>query len=229
MVLGLASPALGSESLFRIDGRNDALIFEESGMPYWYQWIDPDAPDTNAIFDLVAMPILADSTVTFTAAQSAKLDFPRTLAVYVCDTDGGDDTDIDAGDIVVTGTNILGDAVTETFTITADTALQDADGTIAFKSITSAVLPVQSGDISGVKISIGIGSSLGVPFTTAHDCVLFATCEGAVEGTAPTQAFDFDEIEKNIISFNTAPNAAKAFNVLFWIPKYQDHDAATRW
>lgn len=107
-----------------------------------------------------------------------------------------------SGDVVITGTNIWGQVITDTLAEGADGLVA---GTKAFKTVTSILVPVrvQSGD----AITVGYGDTLGVDcFLPNTSCCIKQTKDGVAD-TLPTVTVDADEIEKNTILCATALNA----------------------
>jgi hypothetical protein len=100
--------------------------------------------------------------------------------------------------MVVTGTNIKDEVITETITLTSDTP---AVGAKAFKTVTNINLPAKVGSET---INVGWGDILGLPYIFTVRPLLFATVAGVIETTAPTVVVDADEIEKNTIDLNSA-------------------------
>lgn len=125
--------------------------------------------------------------------------YPRNLTLTI----GGTGGDVKAGDLVVTGTNFKDEVISETFTLEADTTTAQT-GTLAFKTVTSVLIPQQDG--TGATFAIGFGTKIGLPFFLDKKTCIMAVHNGAIETTAPTMAVDADEIEKNTITLDTALN-----------------------
>ena len=107
-----------------------------------------------------------------------------------------------SGNVVVTGTNIWGQTITDTLAEGADGLVA---GTKAFKTVTSILVPVriQASD----AVTVGYGDSLGVDvFLPNTSCCIKQTKDGVAD-TLPTVSCDADEIEKNTILCATALNA----------------------
>ena len=125
---------------------------------------------------------------------------PRNITI-TCTKGGGTEM---AGDVVITGTNIFGETITDTIAEGADGTIQ---GTVAFKTVTSILVPVrkQTGD----AITVGYGDKLGLPFYLYHaDQVIQCSRNYVIEGTRATVVADDDEIEKNTIDLNSALNGS---------------------
>lgn len=125
--------------------------------------------------------------------------YPRNITLDI----GGTAGDVKAGDIVVYGTNICNEAISETFTLTDDTDT-DQVGDLAFKTVNKIVIPAQDG--TGATFTFGFGDLLGLPFKLDKNTVILTMHDKTVESNAPTVAVDADEIEKNTIDLNTALN-----------------------
>ena len=107
-----------------------------------------------------------------------------------------------SGDVVVTGTNIWGQTITDTLAEGADGLVA---GTKAFKTITSILVPVRVQESDA--ITVGYGDTLGVDvFLPNTSCCIKQTKDGTAD-TLPTVSCDADEIEKNTILCATALNA----------------------
>lgn len=191
------------------------LYSENTGLGAWVE-IAPQANVRNGLLHYAWPAALAADADYYKAAQatsnsvvttvtsflnSGAADFARNVTILP----GGVTADVAAGDYVITGTNIWGDVITETIAIAANASTSQV-GAKAFQTITSVVLPVQDGAGATFDIGIGVKFGLGRPFGVTPS-VIQARAAGTVEGTAPTTVADPNEVEKNTISFNTAPAA----------------------
>ena len=143
-----------------------------SGLQVWGQkWTLPDAP--------AAATVLA-ATVLTTAVQTVSTgitnpDFPRVLSVT------GNDGNV-TGNVVITGTDIRGNAITNTIALSGTGTVV---GTKAFKTISSVQLPVY--DVAGTEtVSVGISDKLGLEMIPAYAVAISAHHNGTLEGTLPT-------------------------------------------
>src|SRR5262245_13016458 len=98
-------------------------------------WTDTATASTTLLKTGVATSSSATTSVTTFDAQP---DYARNLVI----TPGGTTGDVPAGDVVVTGTNIRGEIITESFTFAAN-ASTATTGSKAFKTVTSVVFPIQ--------------------------------------------------------------------------------------
>lgn len=174
-------------------------IFGEIQSPQGYirrqQWSAPLA--ASAAYILSAQSLASGGTATTFVHQP---DFPRNLTVVA----SGSAT----GNVVVTGTNIRGEVITETLALNGTTPVPGAK---AFASVASVALPT----VSATTINLGIGVKFGLDRCMSEASVVNAYTDGVRETTAPTVGFDSDEVEKNTMSTNTAPNGTHNFSAFF--------------
>ena len=160
------------------------------------------AADTDGVFDGIAAADLtaepAGTTVTKTVADDEFVAQPpcaRNLTVTVAATTAGD---VKAAAIVVTGKNLAGETITESFTPTADTPAT-LTGTKAFASVTSVAVPAQDG--ASVTVDVGFGQLIGLPYKLAKKRVILTLNDGVVD-TAPTLTISASALEGNTVDFN---------------------------
>lgn len=113
-------------------------------------------------------------------------------------TPGGTTADVAAGNVVIAGTNINGEAISENFAFLAN-ATDATVGAKAFKTVTSITIPQQDG--AAATFAIGTGELLGLPFKLAKKRVLLTLNDGVVD-TAPTLAISSSALESNTVDFN---------------------------
>lgn len=132
----------------------------------------------------------------------AQPDVPRNVTA----TADGTTADIGAIQVVVTGTNSEGDAITETlpaFTVnTAGTVV----GSKAFATITQVDIPAHDG--TGATTAIGLGDKLGLGVRLDTDTVLNAFFGGVRESTRPTVAVSASATESNTVDLNSASDGS---------------------
>ena len=160
------------------------------------------AADTDGIFDGIAAADAtaepAGTTVTATPASEEFIAQPpcaRNLTVTVAATTAGD---VKAAAIVVTGKNLAGETITESFTPTADTPATLV-GAKAFASVTSVAVPAQDGD--SVTVDVGFGQLIGLPYKLDKKRVILTLNDGVVD-TAPTLTISASALESNTVDFN---------------------------
>lgn len=144
-------------------------------------------------------------------------DVPRVLAV----TPGGTDTDIGNGVITITGTNVEGATITDTFQL-VDADTTQIVGTKAFKTVTSIAVPACEGTAATFTIDttnrLGLNHRLFPNNTTVK--VVYSTAIGTVDNgtldTAPT-VNDWDEtyVEKNFITPATTPDGTYTYTIYY--------------
>lgn len=169
------------------------------------KWTNPVAVDADR---LKAAQATAQANTTEVTTFLAQPDFPRQITI----TPGGTTTDVAAGNITVTGTNIRGEAISEDVAIAAN-ASSLVKTTKAFKTVTSVLFPAQDGDAA--TFDIGVNDALGLDRCMSGNEVLLATLDGAYEGTRPTVTFNATDVSKNTIDPSTALNAALDLVVLY--------------
>ena len=139
----------------------------------------------------------SSSAIVTITADITDPPYPRNLVV----TPGGTTADVKAGDIVIHGTNICDDVISEAFTF-ADNGAGAITGLSAFKTVTSIVIHIQDG--ASATFAVTFADVLGLPFILEAQPFIWASDDGITETTAPTVVTDDDEIEKNTIALNTA-------------------------
>ena len=167
--------------------------------------------------DLLAASATSLSTATAgntSAAQvvlssfSAQPDSARNIVIGV----GGTAADVASCDISVAGTNILGRAITETFSTTLNTS-GDITGAKAFKTVSSVTFPAACEDSPfGVTYNIGIGEKIGIKrCLNEAGAWAWSNVAGVYESTRATVVVDVDEVEKNTADFNGTMNGSSDF------------------
>lgn len=162
----------------------------------------------------------SNSVITTVTSFAAQPDFARKIIV----TPGGTTNDVPAGDVVITGTNIRGDVITDTLTFAANAT--GAQTTVkAFKTVTSVVFPIQDG--AAATYDIGITDALGLDRCMSEAAVLDAYIDGVRETTAATVTFHATDISKNTVDPNTALDASKDLTVAYITTELTDTTATT--
>lgn len=163
---------------------------------------------------IVADPdrVLVDqATTTSTTSVSSFLaqpDVPRALSILP----EGTTADVASGSVVVTGTDINDDVITESFVFAAN-ASTATNGAQAFKSITNILFHAQDG--TGATFDVGVIDVLGLKRCMSGSFVVQTMFDDAKESTFPTVTYDVDEVSKNTIDINGTLNGAKDIDVLF--------------
>lgn len=126
--------------------------------------------------------------------------YPRNITA----TAGGTDTDVKAIQVVVEGTGIDDEPISETLPAFTVNTLGTVQGNKAFKTVTRVTIPAHDG--TGATTAIGFGDKLGLPDKLPANTVLAAALAGVREATPPTVVADDDEVEKNTVDLNSALN-----------------------
>jgi hypothetical protein len=117
-------------------------------------------------------------------------------------TAGGTAADIKAIQVVITGTNINDEVITETLPAFTENTAGSVTGSKAFKTVTQIVIPAHDG--TGATTSIGWGDKLGLSYIRAHIPCIATYLDNTLEGTAATIAASATAIESNTIDLNSA-------------------------
>ena len=150
---------------------------------------DPAAASATAIHAAVT---LADGETTKVTTEITDPDYPRTLSIT------GSASGI-TGNVVITGMNYSGEAITDTI---ASSGSSTVNGVKAFKTITDITLPARNAESD--TISIGTTVYLGLNRIANTVLPINAVFNDVVETTLPTITIDDTDIEKNLISFDSA-------------------------
>ena len=108
-------------------------------------------------------------------------DVPRNVTATTAGTSG----DVAAVSVIVTGTDCLDQAITETLPAFTVNTNGTVTGSKAFKTVTSYLVPAMDG--TGCTVSVGIGDKLGLIDAIQNTALVkSALLAGVLEGTAPT-------------------------------------------
>jgi len=143
---------------------------------------------------LAATSSAAGSTVTTGITNP---DVPRNV---VC-TPGGTAANVTAVSVIVNGTNVFGQTISETLPAFTAGALTAVTGVKAFATITSIVIPLVG---ASTTVAVTTGSKLGLNRPMSRNGVLEAYLNGVREGTAPTVTTSNAAIELNTVQLNSA-------------------------
>lgn len=180
-----------------------------------YDLAAPAANDTTAALSNNDGPSSAAAkTITSFSAQP---DFARNVTVIA---GAGTASDLDACIVTVSGTNINGHAISETFTFSNDT-LATKTGSKAFKTLTSVAWPAscESGAFS-VKWWVGYGLKFGLKRCMTNAGDVFRELLDGASATAGTFAASASAVESNTDTFNTTPNASHSYRI-YYVQNYQ--------
>jgi len=154
------------------------------------KWTDPDAPSTDGI---LASTLLTDAVQTITTGITNP-DFPRLLQI---DSDGAA-----TGNVVITGTNIRGETITDTIALNGTNAV---DGVKAFRTITSIQLPVKA---AAESVWVGWLDKLGLQSIPISTGVISEDSGNAADTGGAVLTRDADEVEKCVYDPTTEADAS---------------------
>lgn len=167
---------------------------------------------------VVSAPITAAATTVINAHTAvvggetyatfaAQPDVARNLTV----TPGGTTANVLAGNVVISGTDIRGKSISETFAIIATQSVATT-GSKAFKTVTSVVFPAAG---ASTTWSIGIGTKLGLNKCLASSGYYIKGLSDGADLTGSTVAADASNISGNTVIPNPAPNGSRVFNLIY--------------
>jgi hypothetical protein len=175
-------------------------------------------------WDTAAVATGEEGAVSFAGGITAAAEVVTTditnppYARNITATSGGTAGDIKVGQVIITGTNLADEVITETLPVfTLNTATTVA-GSKAFKTVTSISFPPHDGqsDVlpSRATVSIGFGDICGLPYYLVEKSVAMTCLNNAIDSAA-TVTTDADEIEKNTIDLHSALNGTVVDVYLF--------------
>ena len=169
----------------------------------WAQrWLAPDAPSATAVHAAVTLTTAAQTIST----SITNPDFPRVISITGAMA-GGSLT----GNVVITGTDIRGNAITDTIALSNNATV---DGIKAFKTVTSIALPVKV--TTGDTVSIGISDKLGLEMIPYIAVAISAHHGATLEGTLPTITRHATDISQCLANFNSACAADHDQHIVFY-------------
>ncbi|MGS0745563.1 hypothetical protein ACU70A_06370 [Syntrophomonas erecta subsp. sporosyntropha] len=146
------------------------------------------AASTNAVIKDIACSDEATAVETGFAALPCARNISATVAATTT-------AEILAVKAKVTGLNIRGEEIVEELGAFTASTPGTVTGTKAFASISKVEIPAMGGDT--VKVSIGYGVKLGVPFKLAHDTTIKAYNSGDTAESGGTWAVSTTAYEDN--------------------------------
>jgi hypothetical protein len=169
----------------------------------------PIVAAANTILNANAGDVTGSTPVTVTTF-AAQPDVPRNITV----TPGGTTADVVAGNVVVTGTDIFGAALTENLAV-GNAQSTATVGNKAFKTITSIQIPAEAAGHAATW-SVGVGSKLGLKRCMSQaGNVAWATFNGAYEATRGTAAVSATAVSGNTYTPNGTMDGTKDVTVFF--------------
>jgi hypothetical protein len=169
----------------------------------WAQrWYRPDAASDTAVHAAVT---LGNGVTTTVNTNITNPDFARALTIKGA-MSGGSLT----GNVVITGTDIRGNAISNTIALNDNATVI---GTKAFKTISSILLPARV--TAGDTVSIGISDKLGLEMIPKLAVAISAHHDATLEGTLPTITVGAS-IDLCLADFNSACGADHDQTVVFY-------------
>lgn len=164
------------------------------------------AAEADAIVDGAKGPSGEEAEALVVDEFDVQPAWPRNITVSVAATTAAH---IAAGTVKVEGINFANEAISENFTITADTAtVSPLAGDLAFKKVTKVTIPVQDGD--SVTFDVGWGAKFGIPYKLYTDeLVILKLFNKAVEDTEGAVTVDASDLENNVYTPNGTPDGTK--------------------
>ena len=159
-----------------------------------------DADAAAAAYIEASTVLGAAPTTILAAALSAQPPTPRVLSIT------GNQAGV-AGNVVITGTDASGAALTDTI---AANGAATVIGAKAFATVTQIVLPVLVG--AGDEISVGISDKFGIPYKLAQDTVIRIMVNNTATTVAAGSSFSATVLADNFID-PTAPLAGTQVDV----------------
>jgi len=165
--------------------------------PVVQNWTAPDAPSADGI---LASTLLTTAVQVITSGITNP-DFPRILAV---DSDGAA-----TGNVVIIGTNIRGETITDTIALNGTNAVA---GVKAFKTIKSIQLPVKA---AAESVWVGWTDKLGLQSIPVSTTVISETTTNQADTGGAVLTRDSDEIEKCLYDPTTECNATADKTIVY--------------
>jgi hypothetical protein len=167
--------------------------------------VTPLTASANAIIN--DRPLAASSAIV--TSFLAQPDVPRNITIIP----GGTTADVAAGNVVVTGVDSDGDAISETLALLANQSTATV-GNKAFAAVTSISFPVGDSPF-GAVLDVGYGDKIGL-----NKCMNGAGffIKGLINGanlTGETLAANATSLSDNTVIPNPAANGSRAFTFLF--------------
>ena len=168
-------------------------------VPAEHSWsaAEAAAASATAVHAAAACSATADQTIT-TAITSPP------CARSIIATTSGTSGDVKAVQVVITGTDIDGNEITESLPAFTVNTNETVTGSKAFATVTSYLVPAMDG--TGCSVSIGFGDKLGLPYKFARNPVLRTFLGTTLEGTAATVAVSSSALANNTVDLNSALN-----------------------
>ena len=190
-------------ALFRKRKGRDALDGEyqsSGGYIHRQKWTHPAVGSTTAVHAAVNSNSVLTTGIT-------NPDFPRVLTVVSAGSGHSA-----AGNVVINGTDIRGNAISDTIALNGNTAVA---GVKAFKTVTSIDLTGVTGNDANNTVAVGTGAALGLERLMEADEYINGSVDGVFEATRATIVVNASDISKNVITFNTTLANTKVFRAVY--------------
>lgn len=158
---------------------------------------DLESPVVADVDRLLNDQATSNSAITTVTSFLAQPDVPRSISI----TPGGTTTDVPAGDVTITGTDIGDNVITDTITFAANASTAGHTAK-AFKTVTSIVFPIQDG--AAATYDVGVSDKIGLPDKLSVNSVVAAYIDGVREATAPSVTVSATVLALNTIDLSTA-------------------------
>lgn len=165
---------------------------------------------TNSGITVSTTNILTVSVTSITANFSSQGDFPRNV-VIVSSFSTGNATSTVVGSAIFTGVDVFGLIRNETISFSTNTGT----GSVAFASISSVTITasaISGTSIGSMQIYIGTGNKIGLSAKVQAATDIYKILEANADVVIANVTLD---TTNNTITFASAPNAARDYNV--WI------------
>jgi hypothetical protein len=161
--------------------------------------VTPLAADTDGILAAVTLTTAKDVASGWVSGIQAKLAACPQLVTIKGTKAGATLT----GDVVITGTDICGNAIEDTIALNDDTVVA---GVYAFASVTNVHFPAKA--TTADTVEVGFTKAYGVPFLAAEVLgALVKLSDGSAD--TGTLALDASDVGKSIYTPSATPNGSK--------------------
>lgn len=189
----------------------DATAAGETVTRAWIARFDWSAAEATAASNTAVHAAVTDTGASQDVITSiTNPTCPRNITA----TAGGTPGDIKAIQVIVYGTNINDERISETLPAFTVNTTGTVTGSKAFKTVDRITIPAHDG--TGATTAIGVGSKLGLPFKMSRNSHVMTFLDDVIEGTAPTLVSSTSAFESNHITLNSslAGTAIKSYWVM---------------
>lgn len=141
----------------------------------------------------------------YTLAQNT---MPGNCARNVTVTQTAVGTEDTNGTVVVNGTDLAGDAITETLTPNAGATVAGAKAFRTVTSVTGADWVIDGVEATKDTVTVGFGDIIGLPDLLETNTVLLASLAGVKEAVAPAVTTSTTALEDNTVDLNSVLNGS---------------------